>query len=404
MKILQGSFPLQVVPLPQFAELALREVESLGVAKPRIEGSIITGYTDWEAAYRCIYQARLAMRVLAPLTRTSIRTKDELYAAAAAIEWGRLITPDTTFAVDVQGQHAEFSRLGYAALVVKDAVVDRCRTADGVRPSVDTANPDLRIHLYLSDRGSSVLSLDIGHGSLHRRGYRSVEAPAPLNEVLAASILEYAGYAPRRPLLDPFCGYGTILMEAAMRLLAVPAGYFRTPAFQPDPDWGNPVAWQRVRSSALEQMDRRCQQAERSIREPVLFGGDIDEAAVHSAERTLQRLPLGGIISSFEVRDAMQLICPRSDIPGLVVTNPPYDERVKTPDTAGLYRGFSLQAKQVLPDWSVHVVTGSETGAKAFALRTRNKLQVYNGQLRCTLLSADILPPKKLTIPRKEHP
>ncbi|MFW6363767.1 MAG: THUMP domain-containing class I SAM-dependent RNA methyltransferase [Spirochaeta sp.] len=397
MNVLDSSqeFPVQLVPLPQFADLAEREAAALGVAGPRLNGSIITGYADWKTAYILAYQSRLAMRILAPLLTDRIRNRDELYASALKIQWHKLLNADVTFAVEVQGRHNAFTKLGFAALVVKDAIVDECRQKTGNRPSVDTHDPDVRIHLFLSNTGDSILSLDLGSGSLHRRGYRHADAQAPLSEVLAASILEYVGYAPKRPLLDPFCGYGTILMEAGMRLLAVPAGYYRMQHFSPLPGFGDIKTWQAVKSSALEQMDRRIEQASRTS-QPYLYGRDIDNAAVQGTIEVLQQLPYTENIYDIQQQDARNLTCPveLQDRPGLLVTNPPYDERLKTPDIEQLYESFSLSAKQALPDWSIHVLTGSTAGIKSFGLRTKDRLQLYNGPISCTLLSADILAPR----------
>lgn len=396
------AFPVRIIPIPQFADLALREVSALGLKNALLCGSIIIGTADWSTAYRLVYESRLTMRILLPLVSGAINNKDELYNCAAKVGWEKILHSDSTFAVDIQGQHRQFNRLGYAALVIKDAIVDNLRHHNGVRPSVDTDNPAVRIHAYLQDTSETVISLDIGLGSMYKRGYRSAGGEAPLNEVLASCLLEKVQYSPRYPLVDPFCGSGTILMEAAMRILSIPAGYYRfntvNDAVLFRHQIGSLHIWRKVKQSAHDIMHKKWDLLQKQTNGQLLvWGGDIDPRAVQLSKDTLAQLPEDFSLVSVSQQDAHDITCPEpmKEKTGIILTNPPYDERIQTTDIQQLYIDFGLKAKKSFPNWDIHILTGNSKAAKAFPLRTSRKFPMYNGPIKCTLLSASILPSKE---------
>ncbi len=392
-----AGFPIRLVPLPQFSDALLREVESFGVRSTKIQGSIISGRADWSAVYRCMYCCRLAMRILLPVSETRIQDRKDLYSLASAVPWESLFQEGMTLAVDVQGYHRAFTRTSFAALVVKDAIADRCRNKTGHRPSVDTEHPDVRIHLFIDDDYPAVLSLDVAGGSLHRRGLRHPDSPAPLNEVLAASILDHANYSPARPLYDPFCGYGTFVVEALMRLLAIPAGYFRFKDYQPWLAFQSRESWLAVKAEVHAAMEMRLRAAGK-LKSPLMYAADIDQDAVVGTQAVMEKIRSEFALEQLPVcvqqQDALEPDLPLEirEGAGLLVTNPPYGQRISTEDISALYREFSLVAKKYLPRWRMYVLSGNRAADKAFALRTFERMRVYNGQIECNLLAADILP------------
>ncbi|GAB6090879.1 THUMP domain-containing class I SAM-dependent RNA methyltransferase [Spirochaeta dissipatitropha] len=411
-------FPLHIVPLPQFSALLEREAVSLGLQNASINGSIVSGTADWTTAYRLLYESRLAIRILSPVLKKKILDKDDLYKAASGIPWERIIYTGSTFSVDVQGKHDSFHRLSYAALVVKDAIVDRCRTRTRARPDVDTADPDIRINLFLTQSALSVLSLDFGQGSLYKRKYRESVHEAPLNEVLASSLLEFCSYSPVQTLFDPFCGSGTILAEGAMRLSGMPAGFFRYSGNSSENSgnsrdlpssgmlpFGQPEAWRDVVTAANTGFERRSALLQKRPVELYIAGSDISEESVGQTSKTLARIfAAAGLSEDFfqvDVMDACELMAPAAanGKPGMVLSNPPYDERMKTEDIRELYHRASLRLKDQLPGWTIHILTGSSDAVKAFALRTESRLSLYNGPIKCTLLSSSIFPEKRKDFP-----
>ncbi len=199
-----------------------------------------------DEAYRIVYGSRLASRVLRPLSVFDCSSPEELYDNAAAFNWSLLIQPGQTFKITATVSDSSITHNHYAALKLKDAIVDSLREARGDRPHVDRDDPDIRIDLFLR-RDQATLSLYYSDGALHRRGYRKQAVEAPLKENLAAALLRFSGWNGKQKLCDFFCGSGTILMEAAMMVTKTPAGFFRaTQGFETLPDFSK-EAWEKIK-------------------------------------------------------------------------------------------------------------------------------------------------------------
>ncbi|MCY4123996.1 MAG: THUMP domain-containing protein, partial [Pseudomonas sp.] len=199
--------------------LLAEEARSLGLDEVREHTSAIRGAADMETAYRLCLWSRLANRVLLVLKRFSMKNADDLYDGVNAVEWADHLAADGTLAVEFSGHGSGIDNTHFGALKVKDAIVDKLRNREGLRPSVEKIDPDVRVHLRL-DRGEAILSLDLSGHSLHQRGYRLQQGAAPLKENLAAAVLIRSGWpriaAQGGALADPMCGVGTFLVEAAM--------------------------------------------------------------------------------------------------------------------------------------------------------------------------------------------
>jgi putative N6-adenine-specific DNA methylase len=359
----------------------------------------------WHEVAEANLWLRTANRVLVELVRGPCQNREDLYQLAASFPWEEILPQEATFAVRVAGRHPAFLNTHFAALVVKDAVVDRLRQKRGYRPTVNVRDPDVPIFLHLSvdreqeevganaadlgeearglkaaagwlERGRSpepqaTLSLDTSGEPLSHRGYRQKEALAPLSEALAAGLLLSAGYDGSQPLIDPMCGSGTILVEAALLACGLPPGGKRRFAFQRWPFFPQPV-WQRVKGAARK--------SPQPLTQPIL-GLDWDARALALAKRSAQAMGLAEQLV-LEQRDVRQL--PSLPAGSLVVTNPPYGLRLGNPeDLRQLYRSLGDQLKAKAQGSVAWLLLGNPALAKEVGLRPARKLVVFNGPLRC---------------------
>lgn len=364
-----------------------QELRSLGGAEVRTgrAGAAFAG--PLETGYRACLWSRTASRVLLVLQRFSAPDEDALYRAVRGMGWEAQLEPAGTLAVDCTQIQSPIRHSHYAALRVKDAIVDRFREGFGVRPSVDLERPDLRIHLHLHrDRGT--IGLDLSGGGLHRRGYRGTGLAAPLKENLAAGILLLADWptaaAAGGALLDPMCGSGTLPIEAALMagdiapgLLREYFGFFGWRGHRPE-------LWARLVGEARARRDRGLPGLV-----PVI-GWDADPGAVRAARANVERAGLGGRVRI--ERRALEDAAPPPDVaPGLVLANPPYGERLGEREALiPLY----AQLGEVLADrfcgWRAAVFTGNPDLAAHLGLRARRSRRLYNGPIACALLELDL--------------
>ena len=345
--------------------------------------------------YRAMLFSRLASRVLWPLAEFDCENEQDLYQGVHALDWAEHLAPEGSLAVDAHVSGPVLTHERYAAQRVKDAVVDRLRARFGVRPSVDTEAPDLRLNFVLR-KGRGFLSVDLGGGALHKRGWRQSQGDAPLKENLAAAVL-LRGQWPRLHaegggLLDPMCGSGTLLIEGALMAADEAPGLLRWRGVAPSRWLGfDAAAWQALEAEARERAT-----AGRASLKPVFFGADSDPKALHSALANADRAGLADLIR-FDRRPVSALAAPPMPR-GLVVCNPPYDQRLAA--DANLYRelGASLQAQ--VPEWRAALLCGNEDLARATGLRASKTYTVFNGALECSLLVCDPLrPPERAPRP-----
>lgn len=324
---------------------------------------------DTRALYQILYGARLFSRVLAPLIRFDCHSAKYLYRRTHELEWESLFGLEQTFAVQAVTSNSAIRHSRYAALSLKDAVVDRFRDRTGKRPNVDARNPDVAIHLYIHNNQATI-SLDLVGGSLHRRGYRAQSVDAPMQETLAAGIIRAADWQGRCPLIDPLCGSGTLLCEAWMEACRIPAGYLRESyVFQRLPDY-DAALWRDVKAA----LDGRIH-VPAGVR---VEGSDIDPAAVAAAGANLNLLPGGEHVSltqaSFE------------SLPGwshaVIVANPPYGIRLGgREDAEKLVKAFGDFLKQRCADSNAYVYFGDEQLVKKLGLKPSWKKALKNGGL-----------------------
>ena len=360
------------------------ELTALGThrATATIAGVNVEG--ELRDAQRAVLWSRLASRVLWPIADYDCPDEQALYDGAAAIAWENHLRPELTLAVDAHVSGQTITHARYAAQRIKDAVVDRLRQQGLERPSVDVEQPDVRINLSLR-KGRATLSIDLGGGPMHRRGWRREQNEAPLKENLAAGVLMRGGwpalYHAGGALLDPMCGSGTLLIEGALMAADVAPGLQRHGNALPTHWLGfDTQAWRDLFADAVarETEGRRALQ-------PRFFGSDLDSRAIRAASENATLAGLAGQIQ-FQTRDVAQLEAP-GEGGGLVVCNPPYDERLAA--DAALYRMLGDALQRAVPGWRASLLCGNADLAHATGLRAQKKYQVFNGAIECALIVCD---------------
>lgn len=349
-------------------------------------------------AQRAVLWSRLASRVLWPIAEYDCPDEGALYAGAAAIEWSQHLRADMTLAVDAHVSGDAITHARYAAQRIKDAVVDTLRGRGGERPSVDLESPDLRLNLVVraSKAGNkAILSVDLGGGPLHRRGWRQMQGEAPLKENLAAAVLMRGGwphlYAEGGALLDPMCGSGTLLIEGALMAADVAPGLLRDlqGANVPPTRWlgFDDVQWRTLIDEATAR-----ERAGRAALQPRFYGSDLDPHAIRAARDNAERAGVVELID-FAVCDVGQLSM-MTEARGLAVCNPPYDARLAADPQ--LYRALGDALKRATPEWKASLLCGDGELARATGLRAAKRYQMFNGAIECALIVCDpVRPPQR---------
>jgi 23S rRNA (guanine2445-N2)-methyltransferase / 23S rRNA (guanine2069-N7)-methyltransferase len=367
------------------------ELRELGAGEVAERRAGVAWNGSLEAGYRAVLWSRVANRILVPLAEFAAPHPHALYDGVRRIEWADHIGRGRTLAVDASVSRSQIDHSHFAALKTKDAIVDQLRDQRGSRPDIDPRRPDVRVNLYLHD-DRAVVSIDLSGESQHRRGYRASGAAAPLKENLAATILLLADW-PRRaaagePLLDPMCGSGTIALEAALMAGDVAPGlrrdYFGCVGWQGH----EPALWQRLRREA----EQRASAGSRRL--PPIHAYDADLRAVRAAQANLTQANLARRVhvERRSLAEAVPIGGRGGDSGrGIVVTNPPYGERLGDADAlAPLYEQLGDLLRRRFPGWTGFVLTGAPALAKRIGLRPARRIILYNGPIECRLLEFPI--------------
>jgi 23S rRNA (guanine2445-N2)-methyltransferase / 23S rRNA (guanine2069-N7)-methyltransferase len=368
--------------------LLVEELIGLGAsdAHEALAGVHFSG--DLEVAYRACLWSRLASRVLLRLTQFDALDEGALYAGVQAIDWSQHLGEQGTLAVDANLHASHLTHARYAEQKVKDAIVDQFRERFGVRPSVAVNRPDARVSLSLR-RNVATVFIDLAGEALHRRGWRVAQVAAPLKETLACAVLLRGAWAEiakaQGALVDPMCGSGTFLIEAARMVADVAPGLGR--AYFGFLGWrGHDAAlWNRLVSEA----DARSRQGRAQLT-PRFFGYDHDPEAVSISRENIARAGLAGVIQ-VQVCDVASLAAPKEARPGLVVCNPPYDERLAA--DAALYRALGATLKRAFQGWQAAILSGDAELSRTIGLRPEKRYALHNGALACELLRIERIDP-----------
>ncbi len=362
------------------------ELHQLGARKIVPGESGVTFEGELAHAYRLCLWSRVASRVLLPLTTLAVHDPEQLYQQAKAIRWERHLHSSGSLAVDVRGHSSALPHSKFAALRVKDAIVDRFREQFDERPSVDLDYPDLRIHLHL--RGERArLSIDLSGHSLHQRRYRVAGVIAPLKENLAANLLLESGWAGIArnggALLDPMCGSGTLLIEAAMIAADIAPGLGR--------DYFGFYGWRRHDEALWQELlgEANARREAGLAQLPPIQGYDHNPEAVAAAQANVAQAALGPYIHIAQ-QDLMTTLPAPPAPQGLVIVNPPYGERLGEINALRpLYARLGTLMRERLPEWQLSVFTGNPELASQVGLAARKPLELFNGPLPCQLLRYD---------------
>ena len=348
------------------------ELLSLGAQDIKKGNRLVHFKGDKGFMYKANLCLRTALKILKPFYHFKAKNEHELYEKIYNFDWNELLSPNETFLIDSVVSGQIFTHSLYASQRTKDAIVDRIRKQTGDRPNVDTRHPDFRIHLHIYENECSI-SLDSSGSSLHHRGYRSATNIAPMNEVLAACLVQLSGWDRQTDFIDPMCGSGTILIEAAMLACDIPANLNRNEfAFERWSDWDASL-FDKIRQSQLKK-----------VRSPVgkIYGFDKAPSAVEKAIQNVKNASLEDFIhvnrSNFFHSSKI------GETPLHLLTNPPYGERLEG-DIDGLYQEFGDTLKRNYPNTNAWMISSNFEAMKFVGLRPTRKIKLFNGKLESRL-------------------
>jgi putative N6-adenine-specific DNA methylase len=328
---------------------------------------------DLETMYRVNLHSRIATRVLSRVSQGTYATEEDIYKATFKLQWPSWFKVNQTIRVKVTGVKCPLKSLDFVTLRIKDAVCDRFREEGALRPSVSVRDPDVRIHAYLTENQYQ-LYLDTSGAPLYQRGFRDVSVIAPLRENLAAGIIMLSGWKPGAPFLDPMCGSGTFLIEAAMMAVNQPPGLKRTFGFQQLKSFDETI-WKKIETEAKHQMKPN------EFLE--IYGSDMDLRAVRVARHNLKVAGLEEVAKVMQ-SDFIKLEPPGSE--GVLITNPPYGKRLgEDEDLKEVYPVWAKHMKESFGGWDTYFLTADLEMPKDMRLKPSKKTPLFNGALECRL-------------------
>ena len=361
-----------------FEELLKVELTELGATECKIAQGGVHFQADDETLYRSLLWSRLSSRILLPIVNGKVYSDLDLYSIVTGQDWLSYFDEKATFFVDFNGTNQEIRHTQFGAMRVKDAIVDYFERQGKARPNVDKDYPDIRIHAYLN-KEELVVSLDLSGEALHLRGYREDTGQAPLRETLAAAIVLRSGWTKGTPLVDPMCGSGTLLIEAAQMEVQIAPQLHRL-------HWGfdcwkghNQDAWDKVKAEAVQQAETYFNQNPK----PHFYGFDLDHRVLKKAQKNAQNAGVAHLIQ-WKQGDVAALKNPSPDEVGTVICNPPYGERLgTTPALIALYSVFGQRLKNEFGGWNASIFSSESTLLDCLRMRSHRQFKAKNGPLDC---------------------
>lgn len=343
------------------------ELKRIGAEDIEIKQKAVFFKGDKELLYKANLQLRTALKILKPIHSFKARTEEELYGQAKKFNWTDYINVSHKYAVDSVVYSEVFSHSRYIALKLKDAVADHFREKVGRRPFVDPVNPQIRIHILIED-DECTISLDSSGESLHRRGYRLAQDLSPINEVLAAGMIMLSGWDGNSDFIDPMCGSGTILIEAALIAHGIPPGIFRKNfGFENWFDFDEALLQQVYNDDSMEREFKYS-----------IIGGDISKKAIEVSTENIKSAGLQKKID-IKVRSFFEYDPPIGK--GMVITNPPFGERLKKEQIDTFYKQMGDCFKQRYSGYDVWLICNNIDALKSFGLRPSKTKTVFIGAL-----------------------
>lgn len=346
-----------------------QELTQLGANNVQIGRRMVSFTGDQEMMYRANFQLHTAIRILKPIKHFKARSAEEVYDKIKTVDWSQYIEKGKTFSVDSVVYSEEFRNSRFVTYKVKDAIVDQFREKTGTRPNISVSNPDIRLHIHIADEDAT-LCLDSSGESLHRRGYRQESVEAPLNEVLAAGMILMTGWKGETDFIDPMCGSGTLLIEAALIARNMSPGIFRKEfAFEKWPDFDQEL-FDRIYNDESQESEFTHH----------IYGYDIDMKAVNTARLNVKA---AGLTKDITIEQADFKNFKKPQEPSILITNPPYGERISTPNLLGTYKMIGERLKHEFMGNDAWILSYREECFEQIGLKPSIKIPVYNGSLEC---------------------
>jgi len=372
------NFKMLAKTLFGFEELLAKELLSLGAREIKEGVRSVSFVGDKGFMYKANLALRTSVRILKPIKSFKVESEEDLYDKIKLINWENYLDVDGTFAIDAVANSERFTHSYYLALKSKDAIADYFRDKFGKRPNVDVKHPDLQVNIHIQ-KDFCTVSLDSSGDSLHKRGYRSATNIAPINEVLAAGLVLFSGYDGTQNFIDPMCGSGTILIEAAMIANNIPANINRKEfGFEKWNDFDEDL-FNTIRNSLLKKV--RDSHA-------TIVGYDKAPSAIRKATDNIENAHLEDFI---QVKQA-NFFETEKEVEGktIILFNPPYGERLEI-DVPAFYKEIGDTLKRSYTNTNAWLITSDfENGLKNVGLRTSKKIKVFNGKLECRLVKYEM--------------
>ncbi len=370
------NITIQIKTFFGLEHILAEEVKKLGGREVEVKNRAVTCVGDLGFLYKINYSLRTAVKILVPVYSFKAFNENKFYDKLFAFDWSEYMDVDQTFAIDATVHSERFRHSQFMTLKMKDAIVDYFQFKFRKRPTVDTRNPDIRFHLHI-DRELVSISLDSSGDPLFKRGYRKEQGVAPINEVLASGMLQLVGWDGKGNFLDPMCGSGTLLIEAAMIAMELPAQIFRSRfAF---------MNWKNYDAKLFEEIKGYRLNRIREFTGKIL-GYDISNEALSAARTNIAAADMEDVI---EVRKQNFFESEKELFPLLIVFNPPYDERLAISDEE-FYKKIGDTFKQSYPNTLAWMITADLEAAKKVGLRPSRKIKLFNGKLETRFLQYEM--------------
>ena len=377
MKISNNNFKILTKTFAGLEEVLVNELQQIGASDIEILKRAVRFKGDKEILYKANFLCRTALRVLMPVSTFTVKDENDLYKQVQKIDWPKFLDLSDTFAVDAIVNNSVLTHSRYVALKTKDAIADQFRSAYKRRPSVDVNNPVLRINVHIVNNFCTV-SLDSSGDSLHKRGYRKFMGVAPLNEALAAGLILLSGWDAKTNFIDPMCGSGTIIAEAAMLAKNIPPGNFRK-------NFGF-MNWKDFDSTLWRKVVNESKNNYRDFKYKII-GSDINREMIIKAKQNMRATGLLNMVS-LNLKSLEEQKPPEGN--GVMITNPPYGERIKVDDIVKLYKSIGDALKKNYAGYDAWIISADNTGLKSVGLKPSKKIVVFNGPLECRFAKFEI--------------
>lgn len=384
------QFPMIAKTLAELEDVLAEELIGLGADNVVIGTRMVSFTGDNALMYKANLHCRTALRILKPIYEFKAETADEVYEAIKQLNWENYLSLNSTFSIDAVVFSHIFNHSKFVAYRVKDAIADWFMERYEKRPSVSLTNPDVMLNIHVS-HNKCTLSLDSSGESLHKRGYRIAQTEAPLSEVLAAGMILKSGWRGESALIDPMCGSGTILIEAAMIALGIPPGIHR-PSFAFE-KWSD---FDKDLFSEIYNDDS----GNREMKYPII-GSDISSKAISIAEKNIRNAGLKNYIE-LSVRPLQQYTEAPAET-GIIITNPPYGERIKVDELDELYSMIGERFKHVFAGYRAYILSYRKESFDAVGLKHSRRFFLYNGPLECEMREYDIFSGKRKELPKEKR-